>query len=310
MDWAAVLQRIEAGEDRFTEFKRGLELRQIGRAICGFANTEGGIVILGVEDGGAVVGVRGEAAGVQERLTNFLQNGCNVPVPATCGVHESPRGGVYWISVPRQRGFEPIRFDGRVWVRRERSTVEPSPTELQELYNAFGFIFTEEQAVPAAGPDDIDLRAFRAHLAQQGLDLEDPQPAAEDDLRNFGALTEFDGDLHPTLFGLLAFGKQPQTFPHTANFWIDCVAYAGDDQAAEVVRAGEATGRLDEQVRNAVGWVRGLGHLERYEGVRRQDIPLMPVAAIREALVNASCIETTRSPAPRFSSKCSSTAWK
>lgn len=267
MEWSEVQQRIKAGEDRFTEFKRELELRRIGRAICGFANTQGGVVILGVDDSGDIVGVRGDPKSVRERLASFLQNGRNVPVRANCDSRETPRGVVHWIEVPRQRGLEPMRHDGRVWVRRARTTVEPSPAQLQYLYNAFGFVFTEEQTISAAGPVDIDMVAFRSHLARQGFAVvREPQPAVEDDLRNRGAAAEFDGLLHPTLYGLLAFGKQPQSFPHTGNFWIDCVAYGGNDQAADVILAGTARGRLDEQVQQALGGARDLGRFEKYEG--------------------------------------------
>ena len=288
MDWLEIKDRIAAGEDVRTEFKRSLEFRQVGKAICGFANTGGGALILGVDDAGKVVGVRGSVDSVRERLTSFLQNGCNVPVQATCGHHETSSGHVHWIEVPRQRGFEPMRHDGRVWVRRERSTVEPSSAELQSLYNAFGYILTEEQSILAASVNDIDMDAFRAHLTRQGFDVvREPQPAVEDDLRNRGVLAEFDGRLHPTLYGLMAFGKQPQSYPHTGNFWVDCVAYGGTDQAAEIILTGEAKGRIDEQVERALGWARSLGRFEKYEGLERKDIPLLPPTAVREALVNA-----------------------
>lgn len=156
------------------------------------------------------------------------------------------------------------------------------------LHNTLGGIFTEERAIPAARVADLDLQAFRDHLVRQGLEItEEPQPAVEDDLRNRGLLAEFDGQLRPTLFGLLAFGKQPQSLPQTGNCWIDCVAYGGTDQAADVILTGEAKGRLDEQVRWALGWARGLGRFERHDGPQRQDTPLLPLDAICEALVNA-----------------------
>ena len=287
MDWPQVRERIANGEDAHTEFKRTLEFRLVGRAICAFGNTVGGVLVLGVDDAGQVVGLPGDAVAARERLANFFQNGCNAPVRASCGYFDAPQGAVLWVEVPRQRGLEPLRYDGRFWVRRDRNTVEPSPMELQELFNAFGYVLTEEQTITAATVDDLDVPRFRNHLARQGLDLTDPQPPLEDDLCNFGTVAEFDGRLHPTLFGLLAFGKQPQYFPHTTNFWIDCVAYAGTDQAADLIMAREATGRLDEQVSTASGWTRTFGRRERYEGIVRQDIPLLPVAAIREALVNA-----------------------
>ena len=169
MDWLNILERVELGENRHTDFKRGLgDLSKIGKAICAFANTDGGIIILGVDDFQEIVGVREDAERVQERLTAFLQSGCSTPVSARGGRHEDPNGWVHWIEVPRQRGFEPMRFDGRVWVRRERSTVEPSPSELQELYNAFGYIMTEERPIQAATPDDIDYQSFIDYLHELG----------------------------------------------------------------------------------------------------------------------------------------------
>ena len=287
MDWPQVQRRIAAGEGIDVEFKRTLELRQVGRSICAFGNTEGGLLVLGVDDAGAVVGLRDNLTTARERLASFFHNGCNAPVRARCNHEETSEGSVVWIEVPPQRGLEPLRYDGRVWVRRDRSTTEPSAMELQELFNAFGYVLTEEQTIVAATIDDIDTERFRRHLAHQGLDLTEPQPALEDDLRNFGVAAEFDGDLRPTLFGLLAFGRQPQSFPGTGNFWINCVAYSGLDQAADLDTAREANGRLDEQVATAVGWARAFGHRERYVGIVREDIPLLPVAAIREALVNA-----------------------
>ncbi len=287
MLWAEVERRIAAGEGAATEFKRALEFRRVGRAICGFANSGGGVLVLGVADDGGIVGLPGDPQSIQERLANFMHNGCNAPLRGGCGCQETPQGWVHWVEVPGHRGFEPMRFDGRVWVRRGRTSVEPSPMELQDLYNAFGYILTEEQTVIAAGIGDLDIETFRRHMVRQGLDLDDPQPALEDDLRNLGAVAEFDGALHPTLFGLLAFGKQPQTFPQTGSFWVDCVAYAGGDQAADMVRTARAAGRLAEQVDSALGFARGFGQRERVEDGRRRDEPLLPVDAIREAVVNA-----------------------
>ena len=288
MDWSEAKARIGHGEDGSTEFKRTVESRPVARAICGFANTHGGGVVLGVDDAGGIVGVADDAQAVEERLTSLLQNGCSAPVRASISRHACGDKHVFWLEVPRQRGFEPLRQNGRVWVRRHRSTVEPSSTELQELYDAFGYILTEEQTITGADVSDIDLPVFQSYLTRQGFDVvAEPQPAVEDDLRNRGILAEFDGSLHPTLYGLLAFGKHPQLAPQTGNFWIECVAYGGSDQAAEVIVVSEAKGRLDEQLGRALGWARGLGRFEEHGDLQRKDTPLLPLTAIREALVNA-----------------------
>ena len=289
MEWLDILKRIESGEGRQTEFKRGLgDLSAVGKAICAFANSEGGVIVLGIDDFRKIVGVREGAERVHERLTSFLQTGCSTPVSARIGSHEDPGGRVHWLEVPSQRGFEPMRYDGRVWVRRERSSVEPSPTELQELYNAFGYILTEERAIQDATAAHIDLEAFLSYLDRLGFDTEEePQPASEDDLRNRGVLVDLGGELRATLYGVMAFGRHSQRYPQTRNFRIECVAYAGDDRASEVLQVAGGSGRLDEQVERAVGWFLGLGRFESYGRLVRQDRYLLPRAAIREALVNA-----------------------
>ena len=290
MEWLDVLRRIEAGEDDETEFKRGLgDMSAIGRAICAFGNGDGGLIVLGVEDPGVIAGVRENADGVQERLTDFLQTGCSVAVSARCGRHEDPNGWVHWIEVPRQpRGFEPLHYRGRFWIRRQRSSVEPSPSERQELFNNFGFVLTEEQVIRAAGADDIDLNAFRSFMRAQGLDAdEEPQPPIEDDMRNAGILAESDGRLVPTLYGVMVFGRDPQNHPQTSSFFVQCAAYAGEDRASDIVSVADSKGRLEDQVNRSVGWFRSLGRREVYRGILREDIPLIPESAVREALVNA-----------------------
>ena len=290
MEWLDILRRIEGGESRHTEFKRGLgDLSAVGKAMCAFANTEGGVIVLGVTDAREIVGVRENAEKVEERLISFLHTGCSSPVSARTGRHRGPQGRVHWVEVPHQRGFEPMRYDGRVWIRRERSSVEPSPNELQELYYTFGYILTEERAIQDATVEHIDLAAFHRYLQRLGFETdEEPQPDPEDDLRNRGVLVDIGGEARATLYGVLAFGKTPQRYPQTRNFRIECAAYAGDDRASEVLQVADGAGCLDEQVDRAVGWFLGLGRFESYRNLVREDRHLLPRAAIREALVNAA----------------------
>lgn len=288
MEWLDILQRIESGESDQTEFKSSLNLNLIGPAVCAFANTEGGVIILGVSDERQIVGVGDNPEKVQERLTGFLQSGCSSPVSANIGRNQDPSGWVHWIEVPRQRGFEPLSHSGRVYVRRGRSSVTPSPSELQELLNVFGFNVTEELAIQSAGVSDIDTQGFRLYLESQDIETnEQPQPDTESDLRNRSVIADLGGTLHPTLYGIVAFGKEPQRYPQTSNFRVDCVAYNGENRASDVLQVADGRGTLDEQVRRSVGWFLGLGRFEYYSGLVREDRWLLPESAIREALVNA-----------------------
>ena len=102
MDWLDVLKCIEAGESRTVEFKAGFDTSKIGPAACAFANTDGGVVILGVNDSGEIVGIPKDPEWIRERLTQFLGSGFNYPMTAFYGRHEDPQGWVHWIQVPRK----------------------------------------------------------------------------------------------------------------------------------------------------------------------------------------------------------------
>lgn len=291
MNWSHVRDRIKAGEDARTEFKQGAsDMRVVARAICAFANGTGGLLVMGVDDDGRLIGVSLDSEAVQERLTSLLHSGCGRPVTAECGRHriEGERW-IHWIDVHRhQRGYEPFASEGRYWIRRGRATMQPSPSEFQELLNAFGLVLTEQQIIPSATVDDIDFSAVRAFMQAQGMDVEAaPQPAREKDLLVASAADEVDGVLRPTLYGIMVFGRQPQAHPHTHNLFVQCTRYDGRDRSADVISAAEGTGRLEDQVQQCIGWFRSLGRREEYRGIRRTDIPMAPEVALREAVVNA-----------------------
>ena len=64
------------------------------------------------------------------------------------------------------------RFDGRFWIRRGRSTVAPSPSELQELFNAFGLVLTEQQ-IDFDGHRTRDIDLERLSLIHAGAGYAD-----------------------------------------------------------------------------------------------------------------------------------------
>lgn len=291
MEWIEVLQRIQGGEDERTELGRYRSLSEKDwlEAACAFANTLGGLVVLGVTDDGAIDGVPMEPETVQERLTNGLQNGLSAPVQARVGRHRDPSGWVHWIEVSRMRGPQPLRFKSRVLVRRHRSNADPTESELMDLYNTFGVVFTEERLIPGTSRSDIDAEVFTDYMRRRGIDLEQAAPLelTEDLLRAEILGENVDGDLEATLYGLLCFGRAPQSQHVTRGFFVQLSAYEGRDRGAETLSVAEARGRVDEQVLRAEDWMRSLGRTERYSGMHREDGWIVPPRALREALVNA-----------------------
>lgn len=288
MEWSDVRSRIGAGEGRAVEFEAGFDTGKIGPAVCAFANTDGGVLILGIDDSGRIVGVGRDSDAVHERMTVFLSDGFNFPVTARCGRHQAPEGCLHWIQVLRQWNPEPMRYRDVAWVRRERSSVRPSPSELQELHSQFGFVMTEEQVIRAATLEDLDEESFRRHLRNQGFGVRRTRrPDIVHDYRNFGVVRNLEGHPAPTLFGMLAFGREPQRFSNMNALLVRNTAYATDRRSRDVLVAVDAEGRLHEQVETTINWARTLGKRETYGDVRRSDQPLLPLDALREAVVNA-----------------------
>ena len=98
--------------------------------------------------------------------------------------------------------------------------------------------------------------------------------------------------MRASLYGVMAFGKDPQRYRRTRNFRIECVAYAGDDRASEVLQMSTATGRIDEQVERAVGWFLGLGRFESYRHSRSRRPP--PVATPGHSRGARECGDASR----------------
>ncbi len=293
MEWPDVQRRIAGGEDARTEFKHRLgDLRRVGRTVCAFANGDGGLVVIGVDDAGAVVGDEENPETVQERLLSFLQTGCGKARDR--GVRQARvrgRVGALDRRAPPSARIRAVLLRRRVLDQTRWEHGGAVSSELEELLNAFGLVLTERQIIPSATVDDIDFGAVRAFMRAQGLDPDEaPQRAREDDLRNGSIVDELDGVARPTLYGLMVFmvfGRDPQAYAHTLSLFVECTAYGGTDQSGEVLSAGEGKGRLQDQVQRAMGWFRSLGRRETYEGIRRIDVPPAPEAALREALVNA-----------------------
>ncbi len=291
MDWIDVQHRIQRGEDEHTELGRfrASNEKEWADAACAFANTDGGLIVLGVTDDGTIDGVPDDPDKVQEQLSNKLQNSLSTPLRARLGRHQDVAGWVHWIEVPRDRGPEPLRYKGRVLVRRGRTNVDPSPSELQELYNAFGLILTEERLIAGSGAVDIEFEAYRRYMARRGIDLDDAEALDWDDELRRAEILEpnLDGRLEASLYGLLCFGREPQRHAPMRSFFVQLAAYAGLDRGDEVLSVSEARGRIDEQVTRAEEWMRGLGRQERYETSHREDLWIVPQRAFREAIVNA-----------------------
>lgn len=127
---------VALGEGFTTEFKRSMP-SDLGREICAFANATGGIILIGVDDAGTVVGV-----GNHNRLKAEVQSVARSADPPVA-VEVDSEGGVLCVTVPEQHG-KPYSFGGRFNIREGATCQQLSRDEIREFFFSEGLIRVDE----------------------------------------------------------------------------------------------------------------------------------------------------------------------
>ncbi len=70
MEIIELLTILKDGESTTIEFKESVT-KDICRTVCAFANTKGGVVLVGVKDNGTPIGIKSKDA--KQEVSNFLQ---------------------------------------------------------------------------------------------------------------------------------------------------------------------------------------------------------------------------------------------
>ncbi|MDE0269397.1 MAG: putative DNA binding domain-containing protein, partial [Acidimicrobiaceae bacterium] len=136
MNRPSVATIIALGEGFTTEFKRSMP-SDLGREICAFANATGGIILIGVDDTGTVVGVENH-----NRLKSEVQSiarSADPPVAVEVGSEE----GVLRVTVPEQHG-KPYSFGGRFYIREGATCQQLSRDEIREFFFKEGLVRVDE----------------------------------------------------------------------------------------------------------------------------------------------------------------------
>ena len=139
--------------------------------LCGMANAQGGIIIIGVKDAGhEIVGVPDHRIG--ETLDVLLRAARQMIKPEL--VLDPPEPEIYTLSGEQlvvatvKPSHGPVyQAHGIYWVRRGTHTVSLGLSELLEMANDRGLVDWEHQPVRNATMEDIDFEKVKAYLARR-----------------------------------------------------------------------------------------------------------------------------------------------
>ena len=236
---------LAGGENLHTEFKVWpIPPDDLAAAIVAFANTDGGRILLGVDDRGAAVGVTD-----LDCTTRFVDDvafqNCAPPVTVLQETFEVSGNAVVSVSVPKgdDRPYRTNR--GVYYVRTSSGRRHASREELLRLFQSSESLFYDENPVRRSTPDDLDEGAADEMLEairDQGLDVSGvPRDRL---LRNWGLIAAGGGSEadRPTVAGLLVLGRTPQRFlPHCC---VSALRIPGRDVSTPPIDQKRIEGRL------------------------------------------------------------------
>jgi len=268
-------------EGRRIDFKEEVSTN-LYRLLSAFANTAGGIAVIGIRDHDhAVVGVDLRNNAVKKLADSITTRLGMHPV---IEIREIEGKSVVTVAVERSR--VPVACDGRYYTRIGDTTREMLPDELR------GFFQQSIEWDSVAGPysfDEIDeetVRRFLAGAKAAGrLAAVDPAEPVEAVLRRLGLA----GDGGISNGAIVLFGRDPQ------RYFQNCILRIGRFKRADIIVGDhEIRGNLFHQfeegervIKQYLGVRYDISEEAMRESFQRREVWDYPLPAIREALLNA-----------------------
>jgi ATP-dependent DNA helicase RecG len=271
-----LMRMVRGGEDTFLELKVKLSnTEKIAQEIVALANTGGGVIVFGVNDQMRVEGVD-DAEGVQEELVRICREDIEPPlVPLIDRIAFD--SGRRIVALDVEGRHRPYRTrDGRYYMRFGSEKRETSREELSALMDDARPLRYENVQVMDAGIEDIDEAHLWSFLREFEGDAFDEASAAnyptEDVLRRDLLLAASrDGDVVPTVAGLLLFGRDERVTELVPRSSIMAARFAGETTQSQLVERVTLTGNLHTLYEAALRFVSKYADL--WESRPRRNFP-------------------------------------
>ncbi len=285
MGGVSVEELLARPESKTLEFKRDLSsLKPILRTIVAFANTAGGVLIIGYSPEDGLVGLS-DVLAAEESLSNTINDSITPSIYPEIDVKSVKGQDLLIVSVPFQKGPFYLRSEGAesgVYLRLGSTTRKAGVegiTDLKRHTNSLSF-----DQLPCADLSESDLDPSRINQFLQRIDK---VAAGELVLKSLGILTIQGTDAVPSNAGVILFGRDDvrrQYFPDACIF---CARFKGVDKTQFIDRLN-LDGSLVESVEQVVSFIKRNTMLAGIiQGLVREDIPEYPEIPLREVLINA-----------------------
>lgn len=285
MTCSELLEVLNQGEDSYHQFKENFHyIDQLAVEISAFANSDGGMIIIGVSDFGEITGLSKEDI---HRLNQWTSNATTskldkqIFVKTEILICEDKR--VLIIHVPRglNKPYAVNRVD--VWVKSGADKRRAPIEEVLRLAQTSGLFFADELETEAT-IDAFDINFFnqRYHYYFKN-EIDKLEIPFEQLLTNIKLLK----NERLTLAGLLLFGKKPERI--RPQFRIKATTFDGEELSEDTFKdKQEIQGKLIEQYHEAIIFVRrNLRRIQKHKNFNAPGILEIPEEAFSEIIANA-----------------------
>jgi ATP-dependent DNA helicase RecG len=244
-----LMRLVRGGEDTYLELKVKLSnSERIAQEIVALANTDGGVIVFGVNDQMRVEGIE-DGENVQDELVRICREEI-VPsiIPFIDRIAFDNGRRIVALDVNGKR--RPYRTrDGRFFVRIGSDKREASPEELASLLDETRPISYESLPALGASIADIDeahLWSFIRGFEGGAFDESSAKgyPTGEILERYLLLATNSGGELAPTFGGLLLFGRDESVTRLLPRASVIATRFGGDTGQAPIIERVELHGNL------------------------------------------------------------------
>ena len=285
-----VLELIGQGKSNSLEFKEE-EVRpeSLARERVAFANSLGGILLIGVADNGALTGIT-DSAEITHRVVNVARHNVVPALQPTVEIVAVEGKPVGVVAVAKGTAKPYQTLDGKFLLRVGATNRQATQEELNRLFQVAGLVHFDISPVEGTGIADLDpVRLHDYWWSCYQIPYADLESGEQFNvLRIADLLAPLDEGWAVSVGGLLLFGRQPQRrLPQSA---ISFAVFDGDDITDELLDKKELTCTLPELIDQGGALIRlFLPRPSTVADLRRDERDKIPPKVIREALVIAVC---------------------
>jgi ATP-dependent DNA helicase RecG len=255
MDTFEILDIISKGESSKVQFKENIRNElSIAQEMIAFANTEGGIILVGVND--KTWEISGLTKDDMQRLNNLLVNAAEQHIKPsiyiTTDVISIENKLVMIVKISKGTAIPYKDKDGIIWVKNGANKRKvTSNEEIARLLQASGYLYAEEKLIGHSTIDDINFNKFKDFYKNQyGEDT------AESDLEKSLENLRLAKDGQLNIAGALLFGKDKDIKRLLPQFYITAIWFWGNELEDNSYRSSENIyGTLDEQYKKSFEFI-------------------------------------------------------